>query len=151
MRSNCRGTSSPGEQLAPRRSCLLSSWRGGASGIYFPSYQNLHPKRRVILSTLFFSDFWKYPLSFTCIFTIAFITLQTLCMSLHYVPLITHTFTTYIFIMFYFHLFPRKIVHFPYSQWQLFMHRPPCACQNSLYWSHLNHMTSPWRITIPSL
>lgn len=39
----------------------------------------------------------------------------------------------YFHYLFYFHLFPRKIVHFPYSQWQLFMHRPPYAYQNSLY------------------
>lgn len=62
----------------------------------------------------------------------------------HYITNSLHVFTLcsinymyfhyiYFHYLFYFHLFPRKIVHFPYSQWQLFMHRPPYACQNSLY------------------
>lgn len=43
-------------------------------------------------------------------FSWSFITLQTLYMSLHYVPLITHTFTTYIFIIsFIFTYFQEKL------------------------------------------
>lgn len=155
MRSTPRGTFSPGEQVAPRRSCLLSSWRGGASGISFPSYQNLHPKHRVILSTLFFSDFWKnplYTLLFTCIFMISFIILQTLYMSLHYVPLITCTFTTYIFIIsFIFTCFQEKlsISLIANDSYLCIDHHMPVK---TLYmWSHLKHTKSPWRIIIPRL
>lgn len=82
------------------------------------------------------------------------LTLHTLYIRLSIVFHLLHMLSLHTFsFSFTFHLFPRKIVHFPCSQWQLFMQGPPCALHHVKFfmWSHLNCMTSRWGIILPSL
>lgn len=63
---------------APGRSSLLSSWKGGATRVSFPSCQNLHPKHCVKFSTVSFSSLLKELLAYT------FIYMRFHDLSLHY-------------------------------------------------------------------
>lgn len=122
MRSTRGRSSGPGEQVARLQEGLVCCLprREGLPGSPFQVVR-IYTKNTVLSFPLFPSQvFWKnclHTLSFTCIFMIFHYITCALCTSLPYVPFSSRAFTTYIFIIsFMFHLFPRKTVHFPYSQ-----------------------------------